>query len=469
MLLSFTIANFRSFQGEQTLSMVASSRLEDHPKHLALIPDDDNKALPVAGIYGANGAGKSNVVKALAFLKSLVLIGTEPEHPIARRPFLLDKESPAKPTELTIQFIEGDRVFVFGCKVSDKVVNAEWLSVLRAGKEIHIYERITDDKEEVTIEAGPGLKDRTWGDHAKALALAKAGVLPNQLFLSGIRKNLREQDQGPVIAAVLRWFVHRLIIVPASATFSELAQWVAQDETFTAFAGDFLRKVATGVDRLRFGSTQIEEGELDARMRQLIRDLPPGNTITTPRPDGTEVIVEKGERTKVRLRTIEAEHISSDGTRVSFPFSEESDGTQRLAHLLPALRSMCQGQCLFVIDEIDRSLHPLLAKGFVRAFLEAAAGRGSQLIFTTHEIAFLDLDLLRRDEIWFADKTRPGGATELYSLSDYQVRTDLRIDKAYLQGRFEAVPPIEAELPEWVGRIMEELKPKGTAEPELAT
>jgi hypothetical protein len=468
MLLSFSIANFRSFRGEQTLSMVASSRHPDHPEHLAIIPDDENKALPVAVIYGANGAGKSNFVKALAFLEGLVLAGTEPEWPIARRPFLLDNESPAKPTELTIQFVEGGRVYVFGCKVSDKVVNAEWLSLLRDGKEIPIYERLTNDKEEVTVEAGPVLKDRTWGDHVKALALTKVGVLPNQLFLHALRKSLREQDQGPLIAAVLRWFTDRLNIVPASATFSALAQWVAKEETFTAFAGDFLRKVATGVDRLRFRSTQIEEGELDPRMRQLIRDLPPGNMIATG-SDGTEVIVEKGQGTKVRLGTIESEHITSDGTRVSLPFSEESDGTQRLTHLLPALHSICQGQRLFVIDEIDRSLHPLLAKGFVRAFLEAAAGRGSQLIFTTHEIAFLDLDLLRRDEIWFADKTRPGGATELYSLSDYRVRKDLRIDKAYLQGRFDAVPPIEAELPEWVRQVMEELKPKRAAEPELAT
>jgi len=449
--------------------MVASTRHADHPKHLAPIPEDENKALPVAAIYGANGAGKSNVVKALVFLKSLILIGTEPERPISRRPFLLDSESPAKPTELTIQFIEGGQVYVFGCKVSDKVVNAEWLSLLRDGKEIPIYERATNDKEEVMIEAGAVLKDDSWGDHTKALALTKVGVLPNQLFLNGIRKNLRRRDQGPIIAAVLRWFTHRLIIVPASATFSELAQWVAQDETFTAFAGDFLRKVATGVDRLRVDSTEIEESVLDTPIKQLISDLPLGNTITVPAQDGAELIVEKGEGTKVRLLTIESEHIASDGTRVSLPFSEESDGTQRLTHLLPALHAICHAQRLLLVDEIDRSLHPLLAKGFVRAFLEAAAGRGSQLIFTTHEIAFLDLDLLRRDEIWFADKTRSGGATELYSLSDYRVRTDLRIDKAYLQGRFEAVPPIEAELPEWVRQMMGELKPKGAAEPELAT
>ena len=146
------------------------------------------------------------------------------------------------------------------------------------------------------------------------------------------------------------------------------------------------------------------------------------------------------------MRSIKSEHITPDGRRVTLPFSEESDGTLRLTYLLPALHAICRKPGLYVIDEIDRSLHPLLATGFVRSFLKACAGRGSQLIFTTHETAFLDLDLLRRDEVWFADKKLPEGATELYSLADYKVRTDLRIDKAYLEGRFEAVPPIEEEL-----------------------
>ena len=167
---------------------------------LTSVPGDANKVLPVAAIYGANGAGKSNLVKALAFLEDLILAGTEPEKPIARRAFLLDKESSNNPTELIIQFVEGDRVYVFGCKVSDKIVNAEWLSLMRDGKEVFIYERSTNDKDEVTIEAGPVLREATWGNHSKVLALTKVGVLPNQLFLMRFEKSLREQDQGPVIA-----------------------------------------------------------------------------------------------------------------------------------------------------------------------------------------------------------------------------------------------------------------------------
>ncbi len=442
--------------------MVASSRHADHPKHLCPIPDDENSALPVAVIYGANGAGKSNLVKAMAFFSDLVLRGTEPKKPIGRRPFLLDKESQAQPTEIVAQFVENGNAYAYGCRLTDNDVEAEWLSLLRDGGEISVFERATTAPNLVTIEAGPVLTDDSWGDHGKALALTKVGVLPNQLFLHAVGKSLQEQDQGPILSGALRWFGERLRIVTADASFGLLARLVAQDTKFTDFAGDFLRKVATGVDRLRVDTTEVEENVLARFGRGIsdfIQEMPTGGATSILRPDGAEMLIEKGAGTKVQIRTIESEHVTADGSRVTLPFTEESDGTQRLTHLLPALHALCQKPGLFVIDEIDRSLHPLLAKGFVRAFLQECAGKGSQLIFTTHETAFLDLELLRRDEICFANKKLPEGTTEIYSLADYRVRKDLSIDKAYLQGRFEAVPPIEAELPDWVRQIMSELKP----------
>src|SRR5262245_41597695 len=130
MLLSFAISNFRSFREEQTLSMVASNRQPDHAAHLSKIPDDENQALPVAVIYGANGAGKSNFVKAFQFLEHLVLRGTEPKQPIARQAFALDKKSRKEPTEFVLQFVEDNQAYAYGVKISDRVINAEWLSLL---------------------------------------------------------------------------------------------------------------------------------------------------------------------------------------------------------------------------------------------------------------------------------------------------------------------------------------------------
>jgi uncharacterized protein len=116
---------------------------------------------------------------------------------------------------------------------------------------------------------------------------------------------------------------------------------------------------------------------------------------------------------------------------------------------MPALHPTAFTGTVHVIDEIDRSLHPILVKEFLEFFLKSSPGEYRQVIVTTHESNLLDQDLLRRDEIWFAEKDSTG-ATRLYSLLDFKVRNDLEIRKHYLQGRFGAIPflgNIESLLP----------------------
>jgi hypothetical protein len=147
----------------------------------------------------------------------------------------------------------------------------------------------------------------------------------------------------------------------------------------------------------------------------------------------------EGAGARLTLRSIRAEHGTEGEKTVTLPFDEESDGTRRLTHLLPALFQLRSEKKVYVIDEIDRSLHPLLSRKFIEFFLHACKGNGRQIIVTTHESNLMDLSLLRRDELWFTEKDHEG-ATSLYSLSDFKVRTDLKIDKGYLYGRFGAIP-----------------------------
>jgi AAA15 family ATPase/GTPase len=144
----------------------------------------------------------------------------------------------------------------------------------------------------------------------------------------------------------------------------------------------------------------------------------------------------------VRLKTV---HKGKDGLHVSFDFEEESAGTRRLMDILPILADVRSGEKVYVIDELDRKLHPLLSRLFVESYLEQCCDslRG-QLIFTTHDTHLLDLDLLRRDEIWFLQKDNEGGSN-LYSLADLKVRPDLKIEKGYLNGRFGGIPFISPE------------------------
>lgn len=469
-LISFSIANFRSFREEQTLSMVASQRFTDHPEHLLPIPDSDERGLPVAAMYGANAAGKSNAIQTLERFLQWVRWGTPDGAKIHREPFKLDPAWAGKPTEFAVQFAHRGRAMVYGCRLLDDRVEAEWLSVLSGDRESNVFERSTDAEGRVTVQLGPAVTPTMAKAHPKLEGMAAIGGPPRQLFLHTVGRNLSEPEMGELLATARDWFHRGIAILGPTSPYLPLVEHVAQYPDLRAFIGEFLRKAGTGLANLRVQSMELNEEAL-ARIPDFASDLgqarAKGQRSVSLGEGRVALLPEVGTGGNVTIHAIEAEHVGADGTSVAMPFSEQSDGTRRLAHLLPILFFGGAEPWTIVIDEIDRSLHPLLAKGFVRAFLEKAPPSGAQLLFTTHDTTFLDTALLRRDEIWFAKKNVPPGATELYSLAEFHARKDLRLDKAYLEGRFEATPPIEVELPGWVADIVQELK-HGAARPGVA-
>ncbi|MFT3782311.1 MAG: ATP/GTP-binding protein [Nibricoccus sp.] len=444
MLLSFSLSNFRSFFGEQTLSLVASPRHSDHPEHLVTVPNLEQKLLPIAVIYGANGAGKSNLINGLRFVEQLVLEGTEPKSKIGSKPFLLGKDTAQKESAFEIRFVNEQHVFTFGFTLNDSTILTEWLSLMSGDKEQSIYERVTNTDNSVKIEAGKVLTDLKHGDHSKIVALAEIGTRSNQLFLATIRENIDDISQGPLVKAALDWFASVLTIIEAESHFGGLAKWLTEDDVFKEFAGDFLREASTGVGALRASNIKLSEEQLKnmpASIAKLIEEAAERkeNSSFAFGDDDTELIVEKGKDSQLSLRVIHSIHKRSDGEIAVLPFEEESDGTKRLARLIPALYKAKKQNHVFVVDELDRSLHPSLSKKFLECFLRLCGGKESQLIVTTHESNLMDLDILRRDELWFAEKDA-ASASSLYSLSDFKIRKDLKIDKGYLQGRFGAIP-----------------------------
>jgi hypothetical protein len=159
--------------------------------------------------------------------------------------------------------------------------------------------------------------------------------------------------------------------------------------------------------------------------------------------EGISLVSEENEQ--AQLFTLLTEHKTVDGMRTSFSLDAESDGTKRLMHLAPALLDLQSEGKVYVIDELDRSLHPHLSRLFVDTFLQNAKSGGccGQMIVTTHDTSLLDLSLLRRDEIWFVEKDDQD-ASRLTSLAEFkgEVRADLKVAKSYLNGRFGAVPII---------------------------
>jgi len=451
MIISFSVSNFRSFLDEETLSLVASNRLSDHADHAVPIPGTEEKVLRTAVIYGANGAGKSNIFKALRFLRTAALEPREKNTGTGREVFRFGG-SPEDPSCFDLQFTTGGKVYQFGLKVDDHRITEEWLIQVEGGHEKTIYERATDEQGKVTIESS-GLKNAG----VRLKALVTVGGPQNQSFLATVATTLEASDYGEELEQVIQWFDDDLVLIEPDATFDSLRQWLAENKDFNKFAGDFLRSSSTGVNHLEVIKTEITESELgnlvpEKLAKELLkRGLPDHQVAIGIHLGGIELLLEKDEKNdKERLYrvAIEAAHEDASGKIVPLNLSEESDGTRRLLNLSPALYHGTQIHGVHFIDEIDRSLHPILVREFLEFFLKSCSEQ--QLIVTTHESNLLDLDLLRRDEIWFAEKDEKG-ATHLYSLSDFKVRKDLEIRKHYLQGRFGAVPFLGA-----LDRLLEE-------------
>ncbi|MFN7922162.1 MAG: AAA family ATPase [Bryobacteraceae bacterium] len=436
MIVTFSVSNFLSFAEEETISLVASKRLDSaHPHHAIPIPGSGEKVLRSAVLYGANGAGKSNLVEALRFFRSIAIRQRSEGAGTGRTAFRFGNQD--EPSTFDLQFISGDKLYRLGFKLDDRRVIEEWL-VQIAGHEKTLYERVTAADGKVTVDA------RGLGKSSKLRKLSDVGCPPNQSFLASAAGLVVQSQFGPQVGPVLNFLRDGLMLIRPDAPFGPLAKFLADDSELRTFAGDFLRRSSTGVQRLEVSETPFTEAELRKLMPGQVADMflestgkSPSASIL-PLPDGAELFVGPNGDQKRRY-SVQTIHAGYDGQPVKLSLREESDGTRRLLDLIPALHESSTGGGVYVIDEIDRSLHPILARGFLNYFLNNCRGHLRQLLVTTHESSLLDLDLLRRDEVWFAEKDERG-ATRLYSLADFKVRNDLEIRKHYLAGRFGAIP-----------------------------
>jgi AAA15 family ATPase/GTPase len=435
MIVSFSVSNFRSFSSEETFSLVASNRLSGrHDQHAVPIPDSSEHVLRTAVLYGANGAGKSNLFKALRYMKSVASEPRPKNSGTGREAFRLEGET-NEASLFDLQFIAQEKLYRFGFKIDDHRIREEWLVRIVGGREKALYERVTDDAGSVSIQV-PGVAGK------KVQALATVGGPQNQSFLATVQANLEAPDFGDELGAVLGWFKRALkLIAPDESSVNALGLILKSDPDLLEFASDFLKNSSTGIDHLEIAKDEVSRDELHGMLDEQIkfRGFKDQDDSASVRIDhGQPFEFERAGENRWNLIRIQAAHEHRPGEVVPFELTEESDGTQRLLHLIPALHDLRKGGVYF-IDEIDRSLHPMLVRNFLEFFLKSCGGSQSQLVMTTHESNLLDQELLRRDEIWFAEKDS-AGATHLYSLMDFKVRNDLEIRKHYLQGRFGAVP-----------------------------
>jgi uncharacterized protein len=441
-LVEFRVANHRSLRDEQVLTMEAGRVGDETDPRPRQVPGYPERLLTVAGLYGANASGKSNVLAALAFMREAVLQShrfwspaeEEPARPLARRAptasnvgtsgqadeqSLLPRDpfawGPKKndPSLFEVTFLLDQVRCQYGFQASDDRFLEEWLFAWPAGKKQLWFER-----DEHAFRFGENLKGEN--------KLIEKVTRPNALFVSAAA-----QHNHPYLSPIFAWFQSLEVINIREGRYAHQLPFQMASEFALA---RLLEK--DGSQRTLFQEEEHPEGLLE-HFRDFLKQADTGVVDLRAERSGSD---EKPRR--IGARFFLKHKSESDDTWL--PLREESNGTRTLFYMaLPILRVLQRGG-LLLIDELERSLHPTLARKIVDRFNDPGANpKSSQIIFTTHDTNLLGTVLgkpaLRRDQVWLTEKDAEG-ATVLYPLTDYKPRKNENLERGYLQGRYGAIP-----------------------------
>ena len=452
MLVYFSAENFRSFKEPLELNMRAAPRLQRHGNHTVTVDSNPSlKLLRTAVIYGANASGKSNMIKAMDFAKKMISGDFNNRNKIAIEPFKLSSEE-QKDSTFYFEFYMAKKCYAYGFKLDNSKILEESLYVI-SKNDFCIFER-TYDGENYSFKTDfkEGEKDVTANILSEYISLIKY-TSDNKLFLTEMynKKIHHKLDViGRVFFAPILFFTDKLIIIFPESKYGGISSDLGDGTSIQNNYIETLKKFDTGID-----TVELEEVQLSRVPEAIIENVTSelnnrGGSHLWFKFDDSEYIARFSEDGDLELNKIVSFHKLPNGKNFKFDLSEESDGTKRLLDLLPALcvsddDMKMDYSHVYVIDEFDRSLHPNLSKSFLSTFLDGNVSvNQDQLIVTTHEAGLLDNNLLRRDEIWFVQKEHDQ-SSHIYSLNDYSVRFDKDIQKAYLSGKFGAVPYLMAD------------------------
>lgn len=388
MLLQFNVKNFMSIKNEIVLSLIATP---DKKHSDSLLNINNEKVLPSIAIYGANAAGKSNVFKALSAAISLVRNSnyTQINTNINLVPFLLDEESKNDKTKLDFKFIYNGIKYEYGFVADQFNIYEEYLYEYKTSRPAMVFERTNINDYKFRINNND-LKQFVEKNTHNKLFLCTATA-----WNCKITKN------------AYMWFVENI-------------------DTYTA--------LDIQINNSYF--KEIDKHNEDSNFKPLLLEMLKHADINISDYDFESL-------EKYKLTTHHLVEIDNSIKDYKLDIKQESDGTKIMFAYAPIIIDALNKGKTIIIDEIDSCLHPILLAYLVSIFNNPKQNKnGAQLIFNTHDINLLDLDKLRRDQIYFVEKNNTSGITDLYSLVDYSPRNSENIRKGYMQGRYGAIPVI---------------------------
>ena len=432
MLLRFVVKNLYSFKEETEFNLFPSSKATHHLHHKVQCGDVD--AMRLTALYGANGAGKSNLVKALQDLKTIVAAGSIRSTVFQGFKFQFSKNSLSEPVSMAIEFCTGGINYYYSIEMDTGLVSYESLSISKKTRDILVFERKSNGTQ--TIKFGEGYSaDKT--NKLFSTVLQDKLLGKEALLLSFMATNYSEEI--PDIVNAYNWIVNDLMVLnPKYLKNLALAYFFSKNPGMSSLLQDVLSGTKTGITSVEVGTRIVDESQLNPGFVKGLKDAPGVPRILQNSADdriNNSIVYENGQLVYME---IQPKHQLSDGTDIKMPINFESDGTIRLIEYIPLLYLVLTKDCVVIIDEIERSLHPILIKEIIAKISESKTAKG-QLIFTTHESCLLDQDILRPDEIWFAQKDTEQ-ATQFYPLSDFNIHKTANIENGYLNGRYGGIP-----------------------------
>ncbi|MBN1912123.1 MAG: ATP-binding protein [Pirellulales bacterium] len=414
MLIEFRVENHRSLRDEQVLTMEAGRVGDESDPRPRQVSGHSTPLLTVAGLYGANASGKSNVLAALAFMLEAVLNSHRrwsPDRGVPRDPFAWGRRK-AEPSTYEVEFLLDGVRYQYGFMASDEAFLEEWLYAWPRGKKQTWFER-----DGTAFKFGHQFKGEN--------KLLEEITRPNALFLS-----VAAQNNHPLVSPVFVWFASiQKINLP-----DEQPPYRRSLPAEFQVAGLLARDSSATVHSVRSFENKAFESPLLERFRDLLSSADVGITDLRMEIAKTGDVPSRG----VLLRH---SNVSDDAW---LPLKEESHGTQVLFVIaIPILRAMETGT-LLLVDEFERSLHPAIVHQIIDQFNDPVANpKNAQVLFTTHDTNLLGTTLgepaLRRDQVWLTEKDSEG-TTTLYPLTDYKPRKAENLERGYLQGRYGAIP-----------------------------
>lgn len=430
MVIQFSVENYLSFKDYTTLSMVAAKPFKEHTATHLISAEEDLNLLKSAAIYGNNASGKSNLLEAIAFMKETVLTSfrdallesSEKRFPLEK--FALSTQTEKAPSFFEMIFIWEGTKYRYGFEIDYDRIVAEWL-FHTTGKETYLFKRDgqTIKVNKASFKEGVGKEE---------------DVKENVLFLSLLATLGKKTASG-----IIEWFkkVEFINVMDNLGHRYSTIQQLKSDPEFMNWTLDFMKyleiaKISTIKEELPVEFEALNRfADQDDDLKNILSGF---KNIHSKIPDVHQLVTyhRKYDKNNILIDT------------VPFNFEkQESEGTKKLLYMLGPWYDAIRNNKILIVDEMDSKLHSGLSKRLI-GFFNSKSKSEAQLICAVHDISILNKETFRRDQIWFVDKNQ-FGASELVSLGDFKtdtVRASSSFDKAYLEGKYGAIPYFENEV-----------------------